>query len=109
MPTADSSPLQLFRQRPFAFFWFARVFTAAGSQMQAVAVSWQIYELTHSAFDLGMVGLVQFLPRLALMTVAGNAADRYDRRASSSWLRSCKPSCSPSSHWRAFTAMSRAS
>jgi len=73
--------LQLFRQRPFAFFWFTRVFTAAGSQMQAVAVSWQIYELTHSAFDLGMVGLVQFLPRLALMTVAGNAADRHDRKS----------------------------
>jgi MFS family permease len=48
--------------------------------MQAVAIGWQVYALTGSAFDLGMVGLAQFLPVLLLSLVAGHAADRYDRR-----------------------------
>ena len=75
-----SSPLPLFRDRSFLLFWSSRIFSTAGSQMQAVVVAWQVYQLTHSAFDLGMVGLVQFLPRLALMTVVGNTADRFDRQ-----------------------------
>jgi MFS family permease len=49
-------------------------------QLQGVAVGWQIYALTHSALDLGLVGLVQFLPMLALTLVVGSVADRYDRR-----------------------------
>jgi len=48
--------------------------------MQSVAVAWQIYELTGSAVDLGLIGLMQFVPRVALISLAGNAADRYDRR-----------------------------
>jgi MFS family permease len=49
-------------------------------QMLAVAVGWQIYDLTHSAFTLGLVGLVQFLPQFLLTLVVGHVADRYDRR-----------------------------
>ena len=49
-------------------------------QMQAVAVGWQIYELTHSTLQLGMVGLAQYLPMVLLTLPAGHAADRYDRR-----------------------------
>ena len=45
-----------------------------------MAVGWQIYALTSSAFDLGMVGLVQFIPTALLVFVAGHAADRYDRK-----------------------------
>ena len=48
--------------------------------MQSLAVGWQIYNLTDSAFDLGLVGLMQFLPLVSLMLVAGQVADRYDRR-----------------------------
>lgn len=48
--------------------------------MQAVAVGWQIYALTHSAFQLGMVGLAQFLPMVMLNLVVGHFADRHDRR-----------------------------
>ena len=50
-------------------------------QMLAVAVGWQIYALTSSALDLGLIGLVQFLPSLVLVLVSGHVADRYDRRA----------------------------
>jgi len=49
--------------------------------MQTVAVGWQLYALTGSALDLGLVGLVQFVPTVALTLVVGQVADRYDRRA----------------------------
>ena len=65
----------------FGFFWCARAVSGLAFQMQAVAVGWQIYALTHSAFELGMIGLAQFLPMVLLTLPAGHAADRYDRRA----------------------------
>lgn len=49
-------------------------------QMLAVAVGWQIYHLTGSAFDLGLIGLAQFLPMVCLTLFVGQIADRYDRR-----------------------------
>ena len=48
--------------------------------MQTVAVGWQLYALTGSALDLGLVGLVQFVPTIVLTLVVGQVADRYDRR-----------------------------
>jgi MFS family permease len=70
----------LMAHRPYALFWWARVSATAASQMQAVAIGWQIYELTGSAFDLGLVGLVQFIPVVVLALVVGHVADRYERR-----------------------------
>jgi MFS family permease len=52
-----------------------------GFQMLGVAVGWQLYELTGSALDLGLVGLVQFVPMVLLTLVVGQVADRCDRRA----------------------------
>ena len=49
-------------------------------QMLAVGVGWQVYALTGSALDLGLVGLAQFIPSFLLMLVAGHVADRFDRR-----------------------------
>jgi MFS family permease len=70
----------LLRHPPFLFYFAARGFAEFSQQIVAVAVGWQIYSLTDSAFDLGMVGLVQFIPSALLVFVAGHAADRYDRR-----------------------------
>jgi MFS family permease len=70
----------LLRQRPFALFLSARVCSSFGFQMQSVAIGWQVYALTGSAFDLGLIGLAQFLPIMVLTLAAGHAADRYDRR-----------------------------
>jgi MFS family permease len=75
-PASDS----LLGHRPFVHFWFARVTTIIGYQMLTVAVGWQIYALTGSAFDLGLIGLVQFLPAFVLLLLAGHVADRHDRR-----------------------------
>ena len=66
--------------RSFVLYWCARTATNGAYMMQAVAVGWQIYELTGSAFDLGLVGLVQFFPVVVLGIVVGQIADRYDRR-----------------------------
>ncbi|MBX9711105.1 MAG: MFS transporter [Xanthobacteraceae bacterium] len=77
---ASAIPSSLFHHRPFLLFLGSRGFSRIATQIAAVAVGWQIYEMTNSAFDLGMVGLVQFLPTAVLVFVAGHAADRYDRR-----------------------------
>ena len=70
----------LLTQRSFLLFLLSRSLSRFSSQIGAVAIGWQIYELTGSALDLGMVGLVQFLPTALLVFVAGHAADRYERR-----------------------------
>jgi MFS family permease len=64
----------------FSFYELARFFVVASLEMQSVAVGWQIYELTHSTFDLGLVGLCQFLPGILLFLVSGHVADRFNRR-----------------------------
>ena len=58
----------------------ARFLATTSSEMQAVAVGWQIYDLTHRPLDLGLVGLAQFLPGGLLFLITGHAADRYPRR-----------------------------
>ena len=70
----------LLQQRPFVLFWLARVSTTVGYQMLALLIAWQLYELTSSAFVLGLVGLIQFVPAVLLALLIGHAADRYDRR-----------------------------
>jgi MFS family permease len=77
----------LMAHRPYALFWWARVSATTAAQMLAVAIGWQIYELTGSAFDLGLVGLVQFVPVVVLALVVGHVADRYERRLV---VRSCQ-------------------
>jgi MFS family permease len=61
------------------FLWVRLAGTTA-AQMLLVALAWQMYELTASAWDLGLVGLVQFLPALLLTIPAGQIVDRVDRR-----------------------------
>jgi MFS family permease len=71
---------ELFKHKPFLFFLLSRSLSRFSSQIAAVAIGWQIYDLTGSAFALGMVGLVQFLPTALLVFVAGHAADRFERK-----------------------------
>jgi MFS family permease len=76
-PTSAGTLLQ---QPSFLYFLVSRSLSRFSSQIGAVAIGWQIYDLTGSAFDLGMVGLVQFLPTALLVFVAGQAADRFERK-----------------------------
>ncbi len=66
--------------RDFRFFLVARFLLTVSFQMTAVAVGWQVYDLTRDPFFLGMVGLSAFLPALVSALPAGQAADRFDRR-----------------------------
>ncbi|QJC56955.1 Enterobactin exporter EntS [Polaromonas vacuolata] len=70
---------QLTDQRAFMRMWTARLCGTMGSQMLMVALGWQMYELTGSAWDLGLVGLYQFVPALLLTLIAGHLADRLHR------------------------------
>jgi MFS family permease len=70
----------LFSHKPFQQYFFGRIFSNLSRQIVAVAVGWQVYELTGSPLALGMVGLIQFLPTLVLTFVSGHTADRYDRK-----------------------------
>ena len=72
--------IPLFAVVPFRLLFGTRLFSQLAVQMLSVAVGWQIYDLTDSALDLGLVGLVQFLPPLCLTLFVGQVADRYDRR-----------------------------
>jgi MFS family permease len=74
-----SPPVSLFSFRVFIRFWFSRLASTSANQMLMVAVGWQMYDLTGSAWDLGLVGLLQFLPALMLVLVAGHVVDRFDR------------------------------
>ncbi|MCU1318844.1 MAG: major facilitator superfamily transporter [Edaphobacter sp.] len=69
-----------FESRNFRLYQSARLMVILGAEAQSVAVAWQVYQITHSALDLGLTGLALFMPGLFLMLAAGHAADRYDRR-----------------------------
>jgi MFS family permease len=64
----------------FVRFQVARSLVTLGIGIQSTSVAWQVYEVTGSQLDLGLVGLVQFLPALLLILVTGHVADRFDRR-----------------------------
>ena len=70
----------LLRHSSFVMFWCARTSTNGAFQMLAVAVGWQLYGLTDNPLDLGIVGLVQFVPLVSLAVFVGQVADRCDRR-----------------------------
>jgi len=80
MSSSPASSSGLLQQTPFVLFWLARLASTMGYQMLALVIAWQIYQLTNSALDLGLVGLIQFVPAVALTLLVGHAADRYDRR-----------------------------
>src|SRR2546430_13344547 len=69
-----------FRYPAFLRFQLARFCIVVATEMQAVAVGWQVYEITKRPLDLGLVGLAQFLPGIFLFLVSGHVADRFNRR-----------------------------
>ena len=69
----------LIRERRFFRYWLSRVTAAMATQMLMVAMAWHMYDLTANAWDLGLVGLVQFVPALLLALLAGHVADRWPR------------------------------
>ncbi|HEY2136191.1 MAG TPA: MFS transporter [Xanthobacteraceae bacterium] len=91
--TAIEAPASLKRHKAFALFWVMRVTTTGAYYMQAVAIGWQIYDMTGNPLDLGLVGLVQFFPLVLLAVVVGQIIDRYDRRAIARTCQIVKAAC----------------
>ncbi len=78
---ADSSAGRVAFTHPgFVLFEIARFLIVAAVEMQAVAVGWQVYDITKKPLDLGLVGLVQFVPGILLFPISGHASDRFERR-----------------------------
>ncbi len=69
------------RHKNFTFFVIARFLATIALQIQGVAVGWQIYQQTGDVFDLGLIGLAQFLPFALLILIAGHFADQWNRRS----------------------------
>ena len=87
VPSPASGATSLLRQRPYMLFWCQRLFASIGGQAQTITIGWQVYaiarlhgDVRHAAFALGMIGLAQFLPVALLTLIAGETADRYDRK-----------------------------
>lgn len=80
-PAAAHDPYAALRLRNFRFYLAGNFMAIFGMQAQTLAVGWELYERTHSAFALGLEGLVQFLPVAALTLPAGHEADRSHRKA----------------------------
>ncbi|QSA97936.1 MFS transporter [Methylococcus sp. EFPC2] len=78
--SSSSSAWGVLRQRNFTLYLVSRWLSALAVQMQGVAVGWQVYALTGNALDLGLIGLAQFAPFVLLVLIAGQVADRADRR-----------------------------
>ena len=79
--SADQAPQpRLFRNSGFLNFLLARIVAVCATQIQAVVVAWQVYDLTRSPMALAYVGLAQFLPMLVLLPVAGDLIDRFNRK-----------------------------
>jgi len=78
-PFGVCSVRRLLADREFALYFFARQCAIAAFGIESAAIAWQIYLLRHSAFDLGLIGLLLFVPALALALPAGYLADRFDR------------------------------
>jgi MFS family permease len=80
MDSYQSRRGSVFRHPGYLNFAASRVFSSISFQSATVAMGWMIYDQTHSAFALGLVGFCQFLPMVILTFVVGHVADRFDRR-----------------------------
>jgi len=75
-----ASPAGPFRYRDYSLYQFARMLLIMGGQIVIIALQWQVYALTQSKLQLGMIGLAQFLPNILASLPAGHFADRVSRR-----------------------------
>jgi len=78
--TVRRDPYAALRYRDFRLLITGRLVAQIGEMMVSVGVGWELYERTHDAWMLGLVGLAQVMPSMLFSLPAGNAADRFPRR-----------------------------
>ncbi len=86
-PARSGDPYAILKNRDFLYFMVGRFIASFGQQMLAGAVGWEIYERTHSALDLGYVGLAQMLPMFLFTLHAGHVADNHNRKKVILWMQ----------------------
>ncbi len=69
-----------FQSRDFRIWWVGQFISTIGNQMQIVAINWQIYLFTHSAFALGLIGIMRFIPFVVCGIFVGMVVDTYNRK-----------------------------
>jgi MFS family permease len=74
------SAISVLRNRDFFLYSLATLLAAFAAEILVIAIAWQIWAVTRNAADLGLLGLVQFLPNCVLVLVTGTVADRYPRK-----------------------------
>src|SRR6266850_675047 len=77
---ATNDPYSVLQNRDFLLYLIGRFIASLGQQMLTVAVGWELYERTHSALALGLVGLTQMVPMILLILPSGHVADSYNRK-----------------------------
>jgi MFS family permease len=82
----DTRPLKT--SRPFRWLWLGQTVSYIGSQVVGVAVPYQVYQLTGSTLQVGLVSFVELVPLLTLTLVGGSIADAVDRRKLLLWTES---------------------
>ena len=88
MPEPGASrhnPYAALAARPFRWFVVSLLTMTMGAQVQAVVVGWQVYQLTRDPLALGLIGLAEVVPYVAVALLAGYVVDRRDRRRISIW------------------------
>lgn len=78
--TANQRLLSPLRHRDFRIFWIGLILSSVGSQFTQVAMAWQIYELTNSPLQIGLIGLVRAVPQMIILLFGGLLADAMNRR-----------------------------
>ena len=85
-PECPEHPYAVLRNRNFVLYLIGRFIASLGQQMLTVAVGWELYERTHSALALGLVGLSQIVPMFLFTLPAGHWADQHDRKRIILWM-----------------------
>jgi len=102
-----AQPAAAFLSRDFLRYQLARVVVIMGAEAQALAVAWQVYQITHRAIDLGYTGLILFLPGLVFILPAGHVADRFDRRRVILVCYALQTLCTASLFWLSWRGIDR--
>lgn len=79
-PFKKHDPYEALRIKEFRFYILGRFFLSASLQVQMVAIGWQIYQITHDPFSLGLIGLAEAIPAISIALYGGRLADLFNRK-----------------------------
>jgi MFS family permease len=106
------SPTHPFQVRDYRFYWFARLLSTIAQMAMVIVIGWQVYDIARrtmdmgdAAFQLGLIGLVQFAPLFLLTLISGWTADRIDRRYIARAVLALEMLCALILFWATWTGI----